>query len=261
MARKKTIKANYQEAPESSMCDASILNDHISVNYKISLKCKNEKQKEFIRNIKDQEKQICFGVGSAGTGKTWLSLAASLQLLKSEDNPYKAIVIFVPCLESVTVLKMGYLKGDLDDKTKCYKQNAFNSLIRILEESGNANAKEIVSAMVAKNMIQFEFINFVKGKTFSNCICVLEEAEDYSKEDILLLLTRKGGPTCKMLISGDDKQSSRTDLKNKKQITGLRYASNVLEGMKEVSVTEFSPDDIVRDPLLTEIIKRFEENR
>ena len=77
---------------------------------------------------------------------------------------------------------------------------------------------------------------------------------------MLLLLTRKGGNTCKMIISGDDKQMSRTDLKNKKQLTGLRFASNVLRTMKEVSVTEFTNEDIVRDPLLSEIIKRFEEN-
>ena len=88
----------------------------------------------------------------------------------------------------------------------------------------------------------------------------MEEAEDYTKEDMLLLLTRKGGKTCKMFISGDDKQTSRNDIKNKKQITGLRFAANVLTTMKEVSVIEFIPEDIVRDPLLTEIIKRFEEN-
>ena len=88
-------------------------------------------------------------------------------------------------------------------------------------------------------------------------------------------MTRKGGKTCKMFISGDDKQTSRNDIKNKKEITGLRFAANVLNTMKEVAVTEFIPEDIVRDPLLTtefipedivrdplltEIIKRFEEN-
>lgn len=231
-----------------------------ALNYKVTLKCKNEKQKEFVKAIKDDKKEICFGVGSAGSGKTYLSLAAALQLLKDGESPFKSIVIFIPCIESVTVLKMGYLKGDLDDKTKCYKQNTYNNIIKILESSGNPNPKELVNNMVAQGLIQFEFINFVKGKTFSNCICVLEEAEDYSKEDILLLLTRKGGNTCKMVISGDDKQTSRSDLKNKKQTTGLRFAADILKDMDEVAVTEFTVDDIVRDRLLTEIIKRFEEN-
>lgn len=256
MTRKK-IQKSYEE---TDIKNTSLKKEDKGLNYKLSIKCKNERQKEFIKSIRDPKNEICFGVGSAGTGKTWLSLSAALQLIKDESLPYKSIVIFIPCLESVTALKMGYLKGDLDDKTKCYKQNSFNNMIKILDLSGNQNSKDIVSSLIAKNIIQFEFINFVKGKTFENCICILEEAEDYSKEDMLLLLTRKGGNTCKMIISGDDKQMSRTDLKNKKQLTGLRFASNVLRTMKEVSVTEFTNEDIVRDPLLSEIIKRFEEN-
>lgn len=256
MTRKK-IQKSYEQ---TDIKNISLKKEDKGLDYKLSIKCKNERQKEFIKSIRDPKNEICFGVGSAGTGKTWLSLSAALQLIKDESLPYKSIVIFIPCLESVTALKMGYLKGDLDDKTKCYKQNSFNNMIKILDLSGNQNSKDIVSSLIAKNIIQFEFINFVKGKTFENCICILEEAEDYSKEDILLLLTRKGGNTCKMIISGDDKQMSRTDLKNKKQLTGLRFASNVLRTMKEVSVTEFTNEDIVRDPLLSEIIKRFEEN-
>lgn len=256
MTRKK-IPKSYEQ---TDIKNTSLKKEDKGLDYKLSIKCKNERQKEFIKSIRDPKNEICFGVGSAGTGKTWLSLSAALQLIKDESLPYKSIVIFVPCLESVTALKMGYLKGDLDDKTKCYKQNSFNNMIKILDLSGNQNSKDIVSSLIAKNIIQFEFINFVKGKTFENCICILEEAEDYSKEDMLLLLTRKGGNTCKMIISGDDKQMSRTDLKNKKQLTGLRFASNVLRTMKEVSVTEFTNEDIVRDPLLSEIIKRFEEN-
>lgn len=256
MTRKK-IQKSYEQ---TDIKNISLKKEDKGLDYKLSIKCKNESQKEFIKSIRDPKNEICFGVGSAGTGKTWLSLSAALQLIKDESLPYKSIVIFIPCLESVTALKMGYLKGDLDDKTKCYKQNSFNNMIKILDLSGNQNSKDIVSSLIAKNIIQFEFINFVKGKTFENCICILEEAEDYSKEDMLLLLTRKGGNTCKMIISGDDKQMSRTDLKNKKQLTGLRFASNVLRTMKEVSVTEFTNEDIVRDPLLSEIIKRFEEN-
>lgn len=254
MTRKKTAK-NIIENKET----ITSITDNI-LDYKISIKCQNEKQKEYIKAMKDNQKEICFGVGSAGTGKTWLSLSIALQLLKEDKNKYKNIFIFIPCIESVNALRMGYLKGDLEEKTKCYKQNSYNSMIKILETSGNSNAKDIINKLIALGIIQFEYINFVKGKTFNDCICILEEAEDYSIEDILLLLTRKGGKNCKMLISGDDKQISRNDIKTKKQITGLRFAANVLYDMKEVSVTEFTVEDIVRDKLLTEIIKRFEEN-
>ena len=125
----------------------------------------------------------------------------------------------------------------------------------------NAKPKELIEELINKGFIQFEFINFIKGKTFENCICVLEEAEDLSKEDMLLILTRKGGDTCKMFISGDDKQISRSDLRNRRERSGLRFAANILSDMKEVSVTEFNTDDIVRDKLLTEIINKFEKNK
>ena len=258
MARKKNLKGISQEEIDiiTDKMNSSLINKENlytmitnALNYKIAIKCKNEKQKSFVKSMKDDNKEICFGVGSPGTGKTYLSLATALQLLKDEKTPYKSIVVFIPCLESVTALKMGFLKGNLDDKTEAYKQNTINNIIKILENSGNTNAKEITSFLIGQNLIRFE-----------NCICVMEEAEDYTKEDMLLLLTRKGGKTCKMFISGDDKQTSRNDIKNKKEITGLRFAANVLNTMKEVAVTEFIPEDIVRDPLLTEIIKRFEEN-
>lgn len=233
-------------------------NTHKLPSYKVTLKCKNTKQKEFVKNMKDETKQICFGVGSAGTGKTYLSLGVALSLVKDSSTPFKKVIIFVPTCESTKELSMGYIKGDLLDKSFYYKQNAINNLTKLLEDAGNPNPKELTNELIEKGLVEFEFINFVKGKTFTDCICVLEEAEDLSREDVLLVLTRKGGETCKMFISGDDKQISRSDLRNRKERSGLRFAAQILGDMNEVAVTTFNEDDIVRDPLLTEIIKRFE---
>lgn len=227
-------------------------------SYKVTLKCKNVKQKEFVKNMKDGTKQICFGVGSAGTGKTYLSLGVALSLVKDSSTPFKKVIIFVPTCESTKELSMGFIKGDLLEKSFYYKQNAINNIVKLLEDAGNLNPKELTNELIEKGLIEFEFINFVKGKTFTDCICVLEEAEDLSREDVLLVLTRKGGETCKMFISGDDKQISRSDLRNRKERSGLRFAAQILGDMNEVAVTTFNEDDIVRDPLLTEIIKRFE---
>lgn len=229
--------------------------------FKLSLKCKNQKQKEFVKSMKDTNKQICFGVGSAGTGKTYLSLGVALSLVKDTNSPYNKVVIFVPTCESTKELSMGFLKGDIFEKSQFYKSNSINNIEKLLEDSGNSNPKELTNTLIEKGIIEFEFINFVKGKTFTDCVCVLEEAEDLSREDMLLILTRKGGETCKMFISGDDKQISRSDLRNRRERSGLRYAAQILSDMETVSVTNFEPTDIVRDPLLTEIIKRFEENK
>ncbi len=228
--------------------------------YKIAVKCKNQKQKDFINNLKNREKEICFGIGSAGTGKTYLSIAESLSLLKDTDNDYQKIIIFLTTCESTKELRIGFLKGVLDDKIEPYKQNSINTIEKILLNSGNANAKEITKELIDKNFIQFDLINFIKGKTYENCICILEEAEDLSREDMKLILTRKGGDTCKMICTGDTKQINREDLRKNNEKSGLKFASDILNGIPEVSTTVFNNEDIVRDKLLCEIIKRFEEN-
>ena len=152
------------------------------------------------------------------------------------------------------------MKGTYEEKIEPYIQNSINNIQKILELSNNKDVNEIVGTLISKGVINFEIINYVKGKTFENCICLVEEAEDLSKEDVLLLLTRKGGKNCKYIITGDDMQISRDDIRKHKSIAGLTYAANVLKDLEEVSVTEFTTDDIVRDELITKIIKRFEEN-
>lgn len=250
MARKKTVEDETvsQEKTEERVIKLP--------SYKIQLKCKNQKQKDFVKAIKDLEKEICFGVGSPGTGKTYLALAAALGMLKDANTPFKKIVVFVATCESTKELSMGYLKGTLQDKALVYQQNTLNNIEKILTSSGNSNPKQILGDLINGGFIQFEYVNFVKGKTFSDCICIVEEAEDFAREDMILLLTRKGGNTCKMIISGDDKQISRKDLRGNKENSGLRYSAEKLQDLKEVSVTEFTDEDIVRDKLIKEILKK-----
>lgn len=231
-----------------------------NMNYKIKLTCKNNKQKDFVNSIKNEGKEICLGIGSAGTGKTYLSLATALKLLITEAERFKKIYIFVNPCESTHSLSIGFLKGTYEEKIEPYVQNSLNNIKKILESSGNTNSDSLIGNLIANKIINFEIINYVKGKTFEDCICIVEEAEDLSKEDILLLLTRKGGHNCKFIISGDDKQISRLDIRKNKSIAGLSYAAKVLSELDEVSVTEFNNEDIVRDKLITKIIELFEQN-
>lgn len=257
MARKKTsIKST-----DSIQNEKAINKERESViDYKIKLNCKNNKQKDFVNSLKDNSKEICFGVGAAGTGKTYLSLAASLKLLITESERFKKIFIFVNPCESTHSLSIGFLKGTYEEKIEPYIQNALNNIRKILEASGNTDCDCLLGNLITKGIINFEIINYVKGKTFENCICLVEEAEDLSKDDILLLLTRKGGHDCKFVISGDDKQISRTDIRKNKSIEGLSYAARVLSPLDEVAVTKFNNDDIVRDKLITKIIELFNKN-
>lgn len=257
MARKKTsIKST-----DSIQNEKAINKERESViDYKIKLNCKNNKQKDFVNSLKDNSKEICFGVGAAGTGKTYLSLATSLKLLITESERFKKIFIFVNPCESTHSLSIGFLKGTYEEKIEPYIQNALNNIRKILEASGNTDCDCLLGNLITKGIINFEIINYVKGKTFENCICLVEEAEDLSKDDILLLLTRKGGHDCKFVISGDDKQISRTDIRKNKSIEGLSYAARVLSPLDEVAVTKFNNDDIVRDKLITKIIELFNKN-
>ena len=229
-------------------------------HYKLTLKCQSPKQKEFVKALKEDKNEICFGIGSAGTGKTFLSIATALSLLKNASNGFKKIVIFVTTCESTKELQLGYLKGELQDKIEPYRQNSINTIEKILEQSGNTNPKELAKELIDKGFIQFDLINFIKGKTYENCICILEEAEDLSREDMKLILTRKGGPTCKMICTGDTKQINRSDLRKNIDKSGLKFSADILGSMEQVAVTTFTNQDIVRDPLLTEIITRFEQN-
>lgn len=257
MAKKKVSN----KAIENSQYEKIITSETDTViKYSVRLNCKNSKQKDFINSIKDDNKEICFGIGSAGTGKTYLSLATALKLLMTKGERFKKLYIFVNPCESTHSLSIGFLKGTYEEKIEPYIQNALNNIRKILESSGNSDCDRLIGNLMAKGIINFEIINYVKGKTFENCICLVEEAEDLSKDDILLLLTRKGGHDCKFIISGDNRQVSRMDIRKNKSVEGLTYSARVLSSLDEVSVTEFTNDDIVRDKLITKIIGLFDNN-
>ena len=103
-------------------------------SYKVAIKCQNSKQKEFVKSIKDLDKEICFGIGSAGTGKTFLSMATALSLLKDSSNEFNKIVIFLVTTESTKELQIGYLKGMLEDKILVYQQNSINTIEKIFKQ-------------------------------------------------------------------------------------------------------------------------------
>lgn len=224
------------------------------LEFKADVKCKNIRQKEFYLKLKDGNNTINFGFGSAGTGKSMISIWYALEEISKNDK-YKKIIIFVPTCEASKTLSLGFLKGTLEEKTEVYKASDKNTIIKILNLNGNLNSEYILEKLLEKNIIEFEFLNFCKGKTYDNSIILVNEAEDFSQDDMLLLLTRIG-ENSKIIITGDERQVSRSDLKNKNK-SGLLYAIEKLENMEEVSTTYFSDDDIVRNKLITKILKNW----
>lgn len=226
------------------------------LNFKISVKCKNEKQKQFINSLKDSKNIICFGTGSAGTGKSYISLSYALKALK--EQKFEKIIMIVPTAQATNKdMQFGYLQGSIEDKSQPFKDVDRFTIEKILKQSNNDNYKQLASILINKGFIQYEFINFMLGKTFDNALILVNEAEQYTKEDMRLILTRLGDKS-KIIITGDEKQANRTSIVNNKTICGLTYSANKLKDLEEVSIINFQKEDIVRNPFITKIIECFE---
>lgn len=224
-----------------------------ALNYKINLKCKNKTQKDLHNLIK--EKDIIFAIGSPGSGKSFVSLSDALSLLK-EDNNYKKIIIMVPTCESSSYLSIGFLPGTYEDKIAPYLDADSYTMEKILSLSGNNDSKEIVKTLIKLGLIEFQLVNFARGKSFDNAVLLISEAENYSKEEMLLLLTRIGD-NVKVIVSGDQNQLDRKDIKKSNSDCGLMYAVKKLGEMNEVGVVEFTDNDIVRNKLITQILENW----
>jgi phosphate starvation-inducible PhoH-like protein len=228
-----------------------------TLNYKLDIKCKTEKQKEFLNQLKDESKKICFGIGSPGTGKSFLSLSYALKAIK--DGLYSNIVMIIPTAQAGGAdLSLGFLKGDFEQKTTPFLEADKETVSKILKLSGNIAYNEISSLLVSSGIIKHEYVNFLLGKTIDDSIILVNEAEQFTKSNMRLILTRLG-ENSKIIISGDFRQVNRRSIKNKNEVCGLNYAVDKLGTMEEASVTEFGDEDIVRNSLITKILQRFDD--
>ena len=227
-----------------------------TLSYKLEIKCKNQKQKEFLNTLKDKSKVVCFGVGSAGTGKSFISLSYALKELK-EQNFDKIIMIVPTAPAGGADLGLGFLKGELEDKTRPYKEADKDTVEKILKISGNGDAKITTSALMNGGYIRYELINFILGKTFDNALILVNEAEQYTKSNMKLLLTRIG-ENSKVIITGDCEQVNRKDIVRGKEECGLAVVAERLSDMEEIGITEFNREDIVRNPIITKILDRLD---
>lgn len=224
-----------------------------TLNFKLEIKCKNEKQKEFLKSLKEKKHQICFASGAAGAGKSYISLAYALSALKDGGNQFDKIIIIIPTCPAGN-MDIGLLKGSYEDKIRPYLEADTYTMEKILKNSGNNIPSETVKTLISQGYIDYQLVNFARGKTFDNCIVLINEAENYSREEMLLLLTRMG-ENSKFIISGDPIQKDRKDLK--KNGDGLTYAIEHLKNLEETSITTFTNDDIVRNPLISKILENW----
>lgn len=205
-------------------------------------KPKNEHQKEFCDLIENKEIIICSG--PAGVGKSMLSIAKALELLKNPNNEYYKIILCTPAVEAGE--NIGFLPGDIDSKMAPY---IFSSLYLFEKLIG----KEIVKNMMANNIIEVVPLAYMRGINIDNTIVIAEEFQNATPGQVKTLLTRIG-ENAKFIISGDLEQSDR--YKDAK-LSGLADVLNRLSNVKEIGIFQFNNADIVRNKIISIILDKY----
>ena len=205
------------------------------------IKPRTENQKKLVEAFDNND--MIFAVGPAGTGKTYLSIALAVKALK--EKTIKKIVLSRPAVEAGE--KLGFLPGDMKDKIDPYLQPLYDALEDMLPQAK-------LQEMMEKHVIQIAPLAFMRGRTLSDAIVILDEAQNTTCAQIRMFLTRMGWNT-KMIITGD---MTQIDLP-REQKSGLKEALNILSGIEGIEIVELNRKDIVRHKLVTRIVNAYEK--
>ncbi|HRV33597.1 MAG TPA: PhoH family protein [Anaerovoracaceae bacterium] len=207
------------------------------------LKAKTLGQKRYVQAVKKND--IVFGIGPAGTGKTYIAVAMAIQSLKNKE--VEKIILARPAVEAGE--RLGFLPGDLQEKVDPYLRPLYDALYDILGRDSALRLKE-------KETIEVVPLAYMRGRTLDNAFIILDEAQNTTKEQMKMFLTRIAEGS-RAIITGDITQ---IDLPNKKQ-SGLIHAVNMLAHIKEIGFSFFSSEDVMRNPLIKKIIDAYEKEK
>ena len=205
------------------------------------IKARSENQQRLIEAYKEND--MVFAVGPAGTGKTYLSIALAVKALK--EKTAKKIILSRPAVEAGE--KLGFLPGDMKDKIDPYLQPLYDALEDMLPQVK-------LQDMMEKHVIQIAPLAFMRGRTLSDAVVILDEAQNTTPAQIRMFLTRMGWNT-KMIITGD---MTQIDLP-RTQKSGLIEALHILNGVEGIGVVNLDRRDIVRHKLVTRIVNAYEQ--
>ena len=205
------------------------------------IKPRTENQQQLVDAFFNND--MTFAVGPAGTGKTYLSIALAVKALK--EKTIKKIILSRPAVEAGE--KLGFLPGDMKDKIDPYLQPLYDALEDMLPQAK-------LQEMMEKHVIQIAPLAFMRGRTLSDAVVILDEAQNTTCAQIRMFLTRMGWNT-KMIITGD---MTQIDLP-REQKSGLKEALGILTGIEGIGVVELTRKDIVRHKLVTRIVNAYEK--
>lgn len=205
------------------------------------IKSRSANQQELIDAFAKDD--MVFAVGPAGTGKTYLSIALAVKALK--EKTARKIILSRPAVEAGE--KLGFLPGDMKDKIDPYLQPLYDALEDMIPQVK-------LQDMMEKKIIQIAPLAFMRGRTLSDAVVILDEAQNTTTAQIKMFLTRMGWNT-KMIITGD---LTQIDLPHNTR-SGLAEAMDILDGVKGISVIRMNSKDIVRHKLVTRIVNAFDK--
>ncbi len=205
------------------------------------VKCKTVGQKKYVEAIKNNT--VTFGIGPAGTGKTYLAVALAVSAYKCKQ--VEKIILTRPAVEAGE--KLGFLPGDLQTKVDPYLRPLYDALQEMF-------GLENYAKLMERGVIEIAPLAYMRGRTLSDSFIILDEAQNTTKEQMKMFLTRMGEGS-KVVITGDVTQIDLPDGKK----SGLKFAAEILKDIEDIAVINLSHKDVVRHPLVMRIIEAYEK--
>lgn len=203
---------------------------------------KSVAQEKYMKAIDSYD--VVFGRGSAGSGKTFLAVAGAIRALQSGD--VDRIIITRPIVEAGE--KLGFLPGTFQEKVDPYLRPIYDAFFELMEP-------EELKTWQAQGLIEIAPLAYIRGRTFTRCFMILDEAQNTTPMQMRTFLTRMGQDS-KMIINGDPTQIDLPDHVD----SGLDDALHVLKGVQDIAIVEFSPVDIVRHEVVRRIVSAYEDD-
>ena len=205
-----------------------------------AIRARGTNQTEYLNHVRTHD--LTFGIGPAGTGKTYLAVACAVEALQSEK--VRRIVLVRPAVEAGE--RLGFLPGDLSQKVDPYLRPMYDALYEML-------GFERVAKLIERNIIEVAPLAFMRGRSLNDSFVILDEAQNTTNEQMKMFLTRIGFGS-KAVVTGDITQ---VDLPNARQ-SGLRAVIDILRGVRGIAFTMFTSRDVVRHPLVQRIVQAYE---
>lgn len=233
----------HLQLQESAMEVAQAIGDMTAaeiVTRRSTIQCRGQQQNNYVSSIRQQD--LTFGIGPAGTGKTFLAVACAVEALEAEE--VRRLVLVRPAVEAGE--RLGFLPGDLTQKVDPYLRPIYDALYEFM-------GFDRVAKLIDRNVIEVAPLAYMRGRTLNHSCIIMDEAQNTTIEQMKMFLTRIGYGS-KAIVTGDITQ---IDLPVKSK-SGLRHVQNVLHGVDGLSFCQFGAADVVRHPLVQRIVTAYD---